>query len=165
MSKGAMNLQDSFLNQVRRENAEVKVLLVNGTALRGIVKGFDNFTVILNNRNGQHLIYKHAIAQLVSQRPTSPRHEGDEGHSEAADASSVESLADAPPAEARPHNRERRPEGRQGEGRHGEGRQGESRQGESRQNDGSGKQKQQKEGFNKIDLSGVKLGEEKVASK
>lgn len=69
MSKAAMNLQDSFLNQVRRENSEVRVLLVNGTLLRGIVKGFDNFTLILNNRNGQHLVYKHAIAQIVSHRP------------------------------------------------------------------------------------------------
>src|SRR5690606_5836248 len=42
---------------------------VNGTLLRGIVKGFDNFTLILNNRNGQHLVYKHAIAQIVSHRP------------------------------------------------------------------------------------------------
>lgn len=67
-----MNLQDSFLNQVRRENADIKVLLVNGTILRGSVKGFDNFTVILNGRNGlQHLIYKHAIAQLVNPRGAS----------------------------------------------------------------------------------------------
>jgi len=72
MSKSGMNLQDSFLNQVRRENTDIKVLLVNGAVLRGSVKGFDNFTVILNGRNGQqHLIYKHAIAQLVNTRGTS----------------------------------------------------------------------------------------------
>lgn len=77
MSKTAMNLQDSFLNQVRRENSEVRVLLVNGTVLRGVVRGFDNFTVILNSRNGrQHLIYKHAIAQLVNQRGA--KREGEE---------------------------------------------------------------------------------------
>jgi len=78
MSKGAMNLQDSFLNQVRRENSEVRVLLVNGTVLRGSVKGFDNFTLILTNRQGQHLIYKHAIAQIVNQRPAA--HKPDELH-------------------------------------------------------------------------------------
>lgn len=67
--KSGMNLQDSFLNQVRREASEVRVLLVNGTLLRGVVKGFDNFTVILAARNGQqNLVYKHAIAQVVSQR-------------------------------------------------------------------------------------------------
>ena len=81
MSKSAMNLQDSFLNQVRRENTEVKILLVNGSALRGIVKGFDNFTVILTNRSGQHLIYKHAIAQLVSHRVGGARNESDNNNS------------------------------------------------------------------------------------
>jgi host factor-I protein len=140
MSKGAMNLQDSFLNQVRRENVEVKVLLVNGTTLRGIVKGFDNFTVILNNRNGQHLIYKHAIAQLVSQRSGGPRREGEEEQS--SDGSTDPHPAD--PVEAR---------------------QSESRQSEPRQADGGGRQKPRNEGFNKIDLSGVKLSEEKVSTK
>jgi host factor-I protein len=82
MSKAAMNLQDSFLNQVRRENAEVKVVLTNGTVLRGIVKGFDNFTVIVNNRNGQHLVYKHAIAQLVSHRGGDHRREANAETSE-----------------------------------------------------------------------------------
>ena len=77
MSKTAMNLQDSFLNQVRRENIEVRLYLVDGTELRGTVKGFDNFTVILNSRNGQHLIYKHAIAQLVSRRAAGQHHNGD----------------------------------------------------------------------------------------
>ena len=81
MSKSAMNLQDSFLNQVRRENTEVNILLVNGKSLRGVVKGFDNFTVILNSRGGQHLIYKHAIAQLVSQRSMGGRREGEEAGS------------------------------------------------------------------------------------
>ena len=83
MSKSGMNLQDSFLNQVRRENADIKVLLVNGTVLRGAVKGFDNFTVILNGRNGQqHLIYKHAIAQLVHTRGSDQRHDGEEHREE-----------------------------------------------------------------------------------
>ncbi|PKO17620.1 RNA chaperone Hfq [candidate division BRC1 bacterium HGW-BRC1-1] len=67
--KSGMNLQDSFLNQVRREATEVQILLTNGTLLRGMVKGFDNFTLILNTRNGrQNLVYKHAIAQIVSAR-------------------------------------------------------------------------------------------------
>jgi host factor-I protein len=78
MSKAAMNLQDSFLNQVRRENSEVRVLLVNGATLRGVVKGFDNFTVILSDRNGQHLIYKHAIAQLMCHRNPVHHQEGDD---------------------------------------------------------------------------------------
>lgn len=79
MSKVSMNLQDSFLNQIRKEGTEVKLVLLDGTALTGIVKGFDNFTVILNSRGAQHLIYKHAIAQLIWRRPTSRREQsGDE---------------------------------------------------------------------------------------
>ncbi len=74
--KSGMNLQDSFLNQVRREATEVQILLTNGTLLRGMVKGFDNFTLILNTKNGrQNLVYKHAIAQIVSARAM--RHDDD----------------------------------------------------------------------------------------
>jgi host factor-I protein len=69
MSKVSMNLQDSFLNQVRKENAEVKMILLDGTTLNGIIRGFDNFTVILGSRGAQHLIYKHAIAQMIWRRP------------------------------------------------------------------------------------------------
>lgn len=97
MSKGTMNLQDSFLNQVRRENQEVKILLVNGAALRGIVRGFDNFTVVLSGRNGaQHLIYKHAIAQLVSFRGARHQDSADETASGGAEAAPADGGADAP---------------------------------------------------------------------
>jgi len=68
MSKQTMNLQDSFLNQVRKDNVEVKVALVDGTVLYGVIKGFDNFTIILNSQNSNHLIYKHAISQMVHRR-------------------------------------------------------------------------------------------------
>lgn len=63
-----MNLQDSFLNQVRKENTEIKMILLDGTTLNGVIKGFDNFTVILGSRGAQHLIYKHAIAQMIWRR-------------------------------------------------------------------------------------------------
>ncbi|KPK73786.1 MAG: hypothetical protein AMJ84_01520 [Acidithiobacillales bacterium SM23_46] len=80
MSKVSMNLQDSFLNQVRKEGAEVKIVLVDGTALSGIIKGFDNFTVILNSRGAQHLVYKHAIAQLIWRRASGRKeHPGEVG--------------------------------------------------------------------------------------
>ena len=69
MSKVSMNLQDGFLNQVRKENAEIKMILLDGTTLNGVIRGFDNFTVILGSRGAQHLIYKHAIAQMIWRRP------------------------------------------------------------------------------------------------
>jgi len=75
-----VNLQDSFLNQVRKENIDVEVMLLNGATLKGSVRGFDNFTVTLQIENMQHLIYKHAIAQIISPRPArAPQPEGHPG--------------------------------------------------------------------------------------
>ena len=130
-----MNLQDSFLNQVRRENTEVKVLLVNGTVLRGSVKGFDNFTLILNSRNGQHLIYKHAIAQLVNFR--SGRRDGDDmtGKDETGESSSVEEPVEAGVTAASAGHSEHKPSS-------------DNRQRPPR-----------KDGFNKLDLSAIKMNE------
>ncbi len=70
MAKASLNLQDSFLNQVRKENQEVRIVLLSGHEMSGQVRGFDNFTVVLHDRNQQHLIYKHAIAQIVMRRKT-----------------------------------------------------------------------------------------------
>ncbi len=58
-------LQDVFLNQVRKERIPVTIHLTNGFQLKGIVKGFDNFTVILDNEGKQMLIYKHAISTIT----------------------------------------------------------------------------------------------------
>ncbi len=68
MARTTMNLQDSFLNQVRKDNTEIKMVLFDGANLTGRVRGFDNFTVILSVGEEQHLIYKHAIAQIISPR-------------------------------------------------------------------------------------------------
>ena len=63
------NLQDLFLNQVRRERSVVTMFLMNGFQLHGIVKGFDGFTVVLESDGKQQLIYKHAISTVVPPRP------------------------------------------------------------------------------------------------
>ena len=55
-SKPAMNLQDSFLNHVRKENLGVIIYLINGFQIRGLVRGFDNFTVIIENEG--KLVFK-----------------------------------------------------------------------------------------------------------
>lgn len=67
--KQAINIQDQYLNQLRRENIYVTVYLLNGFQLKGLVKGFDNFTVILESEGKQHLIYKHAISTFTPHRP------------------------------------------------------------------------------------------------
>lgn len=59
------NLQDIFLNQVRREKQVVTMFLMNGFQMHGTVKGFDGFTVMLDSDGKQQLIYKHAISTIV----------------------------------------------------------------------------------------------------
>ncbi|QUL98690.1 MAG: RNA chaperone Hfq [Candidatus Fermentithermobacillus carboniphilus] len=70
-AKNTINLQDSFLNQIRKENTLTTVYLINGFQLKGIVKGFDSFTVILDSDGKQMLIYKHAISTITPSKPVS----------------------------------------------------------------------------------------------
>jgi host factor-I protein len=69
MNKPIINLQDAFLNQVRKEGIAVTVYLVNGFQIRGLVKGFDNFTIILDTDGKQELVYKHAVSTIIPARP------------------------------------------------------------------------------------------------
>ena len=65
----AMNLQDLFLNQARKEKIMVTIYLTNGFQFKGKVRGFDNFTVILDCDGKQNLVYKHAISTIIPARP------------------------------------------------------------------------------------------------
>ena len=69
MNKSPINLQDTFLNQIRRENLPVTIYLVNGFQLKGLIKGFDNFTVIIEFEGRQQMVYKHAISTVMPIRP------------------------------------------------------------------------------------------------
>lgn len=60
-----INLQDAFLNQVRKDSITVTLFLVNGFQLKGVVKGFDSFIVLLEVDGRQQMIYKHAISTMV----------------------------------------------------------------------------------------------------
>jgi len=71
------NLQDTFLNQMRRDRAVITVFLMNRFQFRGVVKGFDAFTVVLDTDGKQQLIYKHAISTLVPPKPAELRLDGD----------------------------------------------------------------------------------------
>ncbi len=65
MSKNAINLQDVFLNSVRKDHVQITIYLINGYQLKGFVKGFDNYTIILeSDNNKQQLVYKHAISTI-----------------------------------------------------------------------------------------------------
>ncbi|MDD2555150.1 MAG: RNA chaperone Hfq [Syntrophaceticus sp.] len=69
MSKQQINLQDLFLNQVRKEGVMITLYLVNGFQLKGVLRGFDNFTVILDSDGKQQMVYKHAISTIMPSRP------------------------------------------------------------------------------------------------
>ncbi|GGA62391.1 RNA chaperone Hfq [Ornithinibacillus halotolerans] len=64
----SVNIQDQYLNQLRKEHISVTVFLTNGFQLRGIIKAFDNFTVLLETEGKQQLIFKHAISTFAPSR-------------------------------------------------------------------------------------------------
>ena len=69
VNKPQSNLQDIFLNNARKEKLQLTIHLLNGFQLKGIVKGFDNFTVILDCDNKQMLVYKHSISTITPIKP------------------------------------------------------------------------------------------------
>lgn len=65
MSKAPFNIQDQYLNQSRKEHVRVVVTLMSGAKMEGYIKSFDNFSVLMEMQ-GDLLIYKHAIATIIS---------------------------------------------------------------------------------------------------
>ena len=65
----AQNLQDTFLNHVRKQKTPVTVFLVNGVKLQGIITWFDNFSVLLRRDGHTQLVYKHAISTVMPGAP------------------------------------------------------------------------------------------------
>ena len=68
MSK-AISLQDVFLNHARKDHILVTIYLTNGFQLKGVVRSFDNFTVLLDTEGKQQLVYKHAISTVIPAKP------------------------------------------------------------------------------------------------
>ncbi|AQT86404.1 RNA-binding protein Hfq [Paenibacillus larvae subsp. larvae] len=67
----SINIQDNFLNQLRKEGVPVTVYLTNGFQIRGLIRAFDNFTIIIDSDGRQQMVYKHAISTFTPQRPVS----------------------------------------------------------------------------------------------
>jgi host factor-I protein len=90
-SKPAQNIQDTFLNTVRKDKSPITIYLVSGVKLTGKIRSFDKYSVLLENNAQEQLIFKHAISTVVSGRgmaahdprvgggPASPAPTGD-GH-------------------------------------------------------------------------------------
>ncbi|MBX2857012.1 MAG: RNA chaperone Hfq [Rhodobacteraceae bacterium] len=77
MSSERQNLQDAFLNHVRKNKIPVTVFLVNGVKLQGVLTWFDNFCVLLRRDGQSQLVYKHAISTIMPTQPIN-LYEGDE---------------------------------------------------------------------------------------
>jgi len=69
MVKTRINIQDQFLNNIRREKVQVTVRLVSGEELDGTLKAFDNFCVVIRCGENYHLLYKHAIESVRPYQP------------------------------------------------------------------------------------------------
>ena|ERR1700761_6656464 len=78
-SKPAQNIQDTFLNTVRKDKSPITIYLVSGVKLTGKIRSFDKYSVLLENNSQEQLIFKHAISTVVSGRAGAhpdPRPEG-----------------------------------------------------------------------------------------
>lgn len=69
MAEKQQNLQDAFLNQVRKQKIPLTIFLVNGVKLNGVVSWFDNFCVLLKRDGIAQLVYKHAISTIMPSGP------------------------------------------------------------------------------------------------
>ena len=69
MSEKAQNVQDVFLNHLRKNKTPVTIFLVNDVKLQGIVTWFDNFSVLLRRDGHSQLVYKHAISTIMPVTP------------------------------------------------------------------------------------------------
>ncbi len=68
MEKSSQNIQDSFLNNARKEKMAVTIFLLGGVRLNGRIKSFDKYSLILESNNQEHLVFKHAISTVVTAR-------------------------------------------------------------------------------------------------
>jgi host factor-I protein len=78
MAERAQNLQDLFLNTVRKQKISLTIFLVNGVKLTGVVTSFDNFCVLLRRDGHSQLVYKHAISTIMPSQPVNMNDGGDE---------------------------------------------------------------------------------------
>jgi len=72
MDKPAQNIQDSFLNNARKERASITIYLLGGVKLTGRIRSFDKYSVVLETNNQEQLIFKHAISTVVMPRSVHP---------------------------------------------------------------------------------------------
>ena len=88
-----INLQENFLNQARKENVPVTIHLMNGFQIKGMIRGFDQFTVVIDSMGRQQMVFKHAISTITPAKPLG---------APPPETKTADKAADAKPAEAAP---------------------------------------------------------------
>lgn len=78
MAEKVQQLQDKFLNEVRKEKVQVTVFLMNGVKLQGVITWFDSFSILLKRDNLAQLVYKHAISTIMPGQPINLYDEDDD---------------------------------------------------------------------------------------
>jgi host factor-I protein len=99
-SKPAQNIQDTFLNTVRKDKSPITIYLVSGVKLTGKIRSFDKYSVLLENNSQEQLIFKHAISTVVSGRAAAHNDSRPEPRSQSAPASAAGSSASPSVTEA-----------------------------------------------------------------
>jgi host factor-I protein len=94
MEKPAQNIQDSFLNNARKDKIVITIYLMSGVKLSGRIKSFDKYSLVLETNNQEQLIFKHAISTVVTQKTS---HSWVGSSQAAAQGSSSATDAGAPP--------------------------------------------------------------------
>ncbi|MBQ4187333.1 MAG: RNA chaperone Hfq [Firmicutes bacterium] len=64
-----INLQDVFLNTIRKERVEVTVFLTNGYQIKGVIRGYDNYVIMIETDGNQQVVFKHAVSTIRPMRP------------------------------------------------------------------------------------------------
>jgi host factor-I protein len=100
MDKPAQNIQDSFLNNARKDKVPITVYLLSGVKLSGRIRSFDKYSVVLETNNQEQLIFKHAISTVVMGRGSSHSERPAAVHAPSASASPGETAAPAPEEKA-----------------------------------------------------------------
>ena len=93
-AKPIINLQENFLNQARKENIPVTIHLMNGFQIKGMIRGFDQFTVVIDSMGRQQMVFKHAISTITPARPL-----GASKEAKAEEAKTAEAATEAPAEE------------------------------------------------------------------
>jgi len=95
MDKPAQNIQDSFLNNARKDKIVLTIYLMSGVKLSGRIKSFDKYSLVLETNNQEQLIFKHAISTVVTLK-SSHSYSSSQAVSQSASVSAVQPAAASP---------------------------------------------------------------------